>query len=281
MWVSGEDGDSGRWKLGVTVPPPLSTPSCSFPSAWCSSQSDVFDRWFGWKPAPGLIVRYVFCIGWVSTRAGMMFVKPSGRFEWMKLDVPPRLWFLRLLTCLFLYLSPTGDSSPSGLSPLLPMILLHGFIALGITLWHTEACVYRKAANSLRSENVKSCLHSSAWVSFTATCHWSADWDTFAFPRGAAMSVIFLQTFFFLITNSCRLLCLFVWQGRQRQNTQSFNNPDLAGLLSWANVLAGPLVVNSCKHMRGKEHRQTMKKIYIGKTALKVPRNGGKHPKKR
>ncbi|KAK2856061.1 hypothetical protein Q5P01_004796 [Channa striata] len=32
--------------------------------------------------------------------------------------------------------------------------------------------------------------------------------------------------------------------------------------------------------MRGKEHRQTMKKIYIGKTALKVPRNGGKHPKK-
>ncbi|KAA8583059.1 brain-enriched guanylate kinase-associated protein isoform X2 [Etheostoma spectabile] len=34
------------------------------------------------------------------------------------------------------------------------------------------------------------------------------------------------------------------------------------------------------KHMRGKEHRQTMKKIYIGKTALKVPRNGGKHPKK-
>nr|XP_019953047.1 PREDICTED: brain-enriched guanylate kinase-associated protein-like [Paralichthys olivaceus] len=33
--------------------------------------------------------------------------------------------------------------------------------------------------------------------------------------------------------------------------------------------------------MRGKEHRQTMKKIYIGKTALKVPRNGGKHPKKR
>ncbi|XP_071384155.1 brain-enriched guanylate kinase-associated protein [Centroberyx affinis] len=32
--------------------------------------------------------------------------------------------------------------------------------------------------------------------------------------------------------------------------------------------------------MRGKEHRQTMKKIYIGKTALKVPRNGGKHQKK-
>ncbi|XP_028295933.1 brain-enriched guanylate kinase-associated protein isoform X2 [Gouania willdenowi] len=32
--------------------------------------------------------------------------------------------------------------------------------------------------------------------------------------------------------------------------------------------------------MRGKEHRQTMKKIYIGKTALKVSRNGGKHPKK-
>uniref|UniRef100_A0A3P9HU14 Si:dkey-174m14.3 n=1 Tax=Oryzias latipes TaxID=8090 RepID=A0A3P9HU14_ORYLA len=32
--------------------------------------------------------------------------------------------------------------------------------------------------------------------------------------------------------------------------------------------------------MRGKEHRQTMKKIYIGKTALKVPRNGSKHPKK-
>ncbi|KAM4529745.1 brain-enriched guanylate kinase-associated protein isoform 1-T2 [Fundulus diaphanus] len=32
--------------------------------------------------------------------------------------------------------------------------------------------------------------------------------------------------------------------------------------------------------MRGKEQRQTMKKIYIGKTALKVPRNGGKHPKK-
>ncbi|KAI4802002.1 hypothetical protein KUCAC02_019865 [Chaenocephalus aceratus] len=32
--------------------------------------------------------------------------------------------------------------------------------------------------------------------------------------------------------------------------------------------------------MRGKEHRETMKKIYIGKTALKVPRNGGKHPKK-
>ncbi|XP_033991379.1 brain-enriched guanylate kinase-associated protein isoform X1 [Trematomus bernacchii] len=32
--------------------------------------------------------------------------------------------------------------------------------------------------------------------------------------------------------------------------------------------------------MRRKEHRQTMKKIYIGKTALKVPRNGGKHPKK-
>ncbi|XP_028997505.1 brain-enriched guanylate kinase-associated protein isoform X1 [Betta splendens] len=32
--------------------------------------------------------------------------------------------------------------------------------------------------------------------------------------------------------------------------------------------------------MRGKEHRQTMKKIYIGKTALKVPRNGGKHSKK-
>uniref|UniRef100_A0AAQ6AFP8 Uncharacterized protein n=1 Tax=Amphiprion ocellaris TaxID=80972 RepID=A0AAQ6AFP8_AMPOC len=32
--------------------------------------------------------------------------------------------------------------------------------------------------------------------------------------------------------------------------------------------------------MRGKEHRQTMKKIYIGKTALKVTRNGGKHPKK-
>ncbi|XP_034018720.1 brain-enriched guanylate kinase-associated protein isoform X1 [Thalassophryne amazonica] len=32
--------------------------------------------------------------------------------------------------------------------------------------------------------------------------------------------------------------------------------------------------------MRGKEHRQTMKKIYIGKTALRVPRNGGKHPKK-
>nr|XP_057912948.1 brain-enriched guanylate kinase-associated protein isoform X2 [Doryrhamphus excisus]XP_057912949.1 brain-enriched guanylate kinase-associated protein isoform X2 [Doryrhamphus excisus] len=32
--------------------------------------------------------------------------------------------------------------------------------------------------------------------------------------------------------------------------------------------------------MTGKEHRQTMKKIYIGKTALKVPRNGGKHLKK-
>ncbi|XP_068610017.1 brain-enriched guanylate kinase-associated protein [Brachionichthys hirsutus] len=32
--------------------------------------------------------------------------------------------------------------------------------------------------------------------------------------------------------------------------------------------------------MRGKQHRRTMKKIYIGKTALKVPRNGGKHPKK-
>ncbi|KAJ0026631.1 hypothetical protein NQD34_017631 [Periophthalmus magnuspinnatus] len=32
--------------------------------------------------------------------------------------------------------------------------------------------------------------------------------------------------------------------------------------------------------MRGKHHRPTMKKIYIGKTALKVSRNGGKHPKK-
>ncbi|XP_077567707.1 brain-enriched guanylate kinase-associated protein isoform X2 [Stigmatopora nigra] len=32
--------------------------------------------------------------------------------------------------------------------------------------------------------------------------------------------------------------------------------------------------------MTGKEHRQSMKKIYIGKTALKVPRNGGKHLKK-
>ncbi|XP_061890431.1 brain-enriched guanylate kinase-associated protein isoform X1 [Entelurus aequoreus] len=32
--------------------------------------------------------------------------------------------------------------------------------------------------------------------------------------------------------------------------------------------------------MTGKEHRQTMKKIYIGKTALKAPRNGGKHLKK-
>ncbi|KAM4600620.1 brain-enriched guanylate kinase-associated protein [Polymixia lowei] len=32
--------------------------------------------------------------------------------------------------------------------------------------------------------------------------------------------------------------------------------------------------------MRGSEHRHTMKKIYIGKTALKVPRNGGKHQKK-
>ncbi|CAL9692693.1 unnamed protein product [Knipowitschia caucasica] len=32
--------------------------------------------------------------------------------------------------------------------------------------------------------------------------------------------------------------------------------------------------------MRGAHHRPTMKKIYIGKTALKVSRNGGKHPKK-
>ncbi|KAK7907656.1 hypothetical protein WMY93_016268 [Mugilogobius chulae] len=32
--------------------------------------------------------------------------------------------------------------------------------------------------------------------------------------------------------------------------------------------------------MRGKQQRPTMKKIYIGKTALKVSRNGGKHPKK-
>ncbi|XP_046905355.1 brain-enriched guanylate kinase-associated protein isoform X2 [Hypomesus transpacificus] len=32
--------------------------------------------------------------------------------------------------------------------------------------------------------------------------------------------------------------------------------------------------------MRSCEHRQTMKKIYIGKTSLKVPRNGGKHQKK-
>ncbi|KAG7274186.1 hypothetical protein CRUP_008562 [Coryphaenoides rupestris] len=32
--------------------------------------------------------------------------------------------------------------------------------------------------------------------------------------------------------------------------------------------------------MRGGEHRTTMKKIYIGKTALKVSRNGAKHQKK-
>lgn len=80
-------------------------------------------------------------------------------------------------------------------------------------------------------------------------------------------------------TNRCQTVCLLCWQGQHRYNTII-----LPLVLSWSlenKHTWHPPVVKPYKHMRGKEKRQTMKKIYIGKTALKVPRNGGKHPKKR